>query len=83
MLYLPLREIDQPKIGEHKVSENVEERIGANEVRNPNLTPDVQAYLLRAYPEKIFPRTLRCGTNRMGRAQQRISFRWKRAPDWS
>src|SRR4029077_952843 len=54
-LLAPKGDFDEPKIGQKKVSENVEERIGANEVRNPNLTPDVQAYLLRAYPEKNIP----------------------------
>jgi hypothetical protein len=54
-LLAPKGDFDEPKIGEKKVGENVEERIGANEVRNPNLTPDVQAYLLRAYPEKNIP----------------------------
>ena len=29
---------------------NAEAAIGANEVRNPDSTPDVEAYLLRAYP---------------------------------
>ncbi len=54
-LLAPKGDFDQPKIGENKVGENVEERVGANEVRNPDLTPDVQAYLLRAYPEKNVP----------------------------
>ena len=54
-LLAPKGDFDEPKLGEKKIGENVEERIGANEVRNPNLTPDVQAYLLRAYPEKNIP----------------------------
>ena len=54
-LLAPKGDFDETKIGEKKIGENVEERIGANEVRNPNLTPDVQAYLLRAYPEKNIP----------------------------
>src|ERR1700751_2455966 len=54
-LLAPKGDLDEPKIGEKKVGENLEERIGANEVRNPDSTPDVQAYLLRAYPEKNIP----------------------------
>jgi hypothetical protein len=54
-LLAPKGAFDEPKIGESKTGDNLEERIGANEQRNPNFTPDVQAYLLRAYPGKDIP----------------------------
>lgn len=38
-----------------KVGKNKEEAIGPNEVRNPNATPDVEAYLRRAYPAGDIP----------------------------
>lgn len=40
---------------EMKPGRNAEAKVGANEQRNPDSTPDVQAYLLRAYPEKDIP----------------------------
>ena len=40
---------------EMKPGMNREAAIGANEVRNPNATPDVEAYLLRAYPATDIP----------------------------
>src|ERR1700675_4000162 len=40
---------------EKKAGSNAEAAIGANEQRNPDATPDVQAYLLRAYPAKDIP----------------------------
>ena len=41
--------------GAIKVGKNKEEAIGPNEVRNPNATPDVEAYLRRAYPAGDIP----------------------------
>lgn len=38
-----------------KPGANEEAAIGANEVRNPDATPDVEAYLLRAYPATDIP----------------------------
>jgi hypothetical protein len=38
-----------------KVGSNAEAAIGANEVRNPDATPDVEAYLQRAYPAQDIP----------------------------
>jgi hypothetical protein len=40
---------------ELKAGRNAETAIGANEIRNPDATPDVEAYLLRAYPAKDIP----------------------------
>src|SRR5438552_712530 len=54
-LLSPKGDFDELKVGENKVGENIEERIGANEQRNPDATPDLQAYLLRAYPAKDIP----------------------------
>ena len=38
-----------------KVGKNVEEAIGANEVRSPDATPGIEAYLKRAYPAGDIP----------------------------
>ncbi len=40
---------------EMKPGRNEEERIGKNEFRNPDATPNVEAYLQRAYPELNIP----------------------------
>ena len=40
---------------EMKPGRNAEAAVGANEQRNPDSTPDVQAYLQRAYPGKDIP----------------------------
>ena len=40
---------------EMKPGQNAEAKIGANEERNPNVSPQVLDYLLRAYPEKDIP----------------------------
>ena len=40
---------------ERKAGSNAEPAVGANEVRNPDATPDVEAYLLRAYPATDIP----------------------------
>jgi hypothetical protein len=49
-LLSPKGDFDEPKVGQ-----NAEAAIGANEQRNPDATPDVQAYRLRAYPAKDIP----------------------------
>src|ERR1700751_2400129 len=46
----PKGDFDEPKAGQ-----NAEAKIGANEERNPNVSPQVLDYLLRAYPEADIP----------------------------
>jgi len=59
-LLAPKGDFDEPKIGEHKVGENLEERIGANEVRNPDLTPRRAGLSAASLSrKKMFPPTLR------------------------
>ena len=51
-LLSPKVDLDEMKGGRNT---NIEEAIGANEVRNPDATPEVQAYRLRAYPATDIP----------------------------
>lgn len=46
---------EKKEADKHKPGQNAEMAIGASESRLPDNTPDVEAYLLRAYPETEIP----------------------------